>query len=380
MLAIARALSAAGDHVHVVALNPAKLRIEPEPAAIEPATLEPIDINTSARLRPLMRAATSDLPLLVARFYSPRLDRRLRALIAGERFDIIHVESIFMLPYLHTIREVTKAPVVLRTQNTEHVIWQQLAADASRIRKLALSRIAASLKRFESEALSRVDAVVPISDDDAHAARDLGCRVPIHVLPGGLDVRRYSIDRSAEDPRAVYFLGSLNYLPNQQAVRWIAAELWPPLHAALPNVKVTIAGSAAPPALAATIRAAGIELREDVPDATAFARTRSIMIAPLFSGGGMRIKILEAMALGKTVIATPLAAEGLGAINGEDILITPDAQGFIAAIRRCVDDPLFARSIGDRGRSLVANNYDQNVLVRGLRAFYESLIARNARA
>lgn len=369
MLQIARALARQGHDVHVLSLNPRKQRSSVDDArnAMAPVRIDAVDIDTSAITA--LRAVRAGAPPLVARFVTSRFARALRELLRASHFEVVQVESPFLLPYVRVIREHTRAPVVLRSLNVEFRIWEQLAEHATNaVRRAALRTIARSLRRFEVAHLDTCDALVPITEDDARAFRELGCTVPMHVLPGGIDVTAAPRD----DDGSVAFLGSLDYRPNQEAALWIAEELRPRLN----GVVVRVGGSNAPQWLRARMEAAGLPLAPHVDDAAAFLAPRRAIIAPLLSGGGMRIKILEAMAMGKPVVATTLAAAGIDVRDGENILLADDADAFARAITALLRDASRARAIGEAARALVESRYASDALARDLAAFYEQLAQR----
>jgi glycosyltransferase involved in cell wall biosynthesis len=170
----------------------------------------------------------------------------------------------------------------------------------------------------------------------------------------------------------------MRYLPNREAVEWIGERLWPLLAAREPRLRLTVAGSDFPPALRARLAAAGIATAADVGDLRAFAAPFGAMIAPLFSGSGMRIKLLEAMAVGKPVIATTLGARGIAVSPGADALVADDADGFADAVVRCARDRDLARRLGAAGRRLIEERYDARRLTAGLAAFYRGLSASDS--
>ncbi len=403
------------------------------PIPVDAVDIDTDDLPNSV-LRSFLRIGT---PVLVARFFSPQFRRELRALLQASEVDVVQIESPFLLPYVPAIRAVSRAAIVLRSLNVEFHIWEQIAAREKRATfRAALQFIAGSLRRYEIRHLNTCDAIIPITEEDARDFRALGCTRPMHVLPGGVDVeedmtgtdlpnggsgegdsefsrrrgRRRASRRDGGVPPAlaamspvchseraggrvgeestadeaasigdtaalagnaaarVGFLGSLDYRPNQDAAVWIAEELQPRLGA-----EVHIAGSNAPQWLRERLEASGVTFDGAVSDAKAFIRSMRVMIAPLFSGGGLRIKILEAMALGKPVVATTIGAAGIGVRHGEDILLADDPDAFAAAVSELLNDPAKTRAIGDAGRCLVASRYSTEALARGLLTFYEEL-------
>jgi glycosyltransferase involved in cell wall biosynthesis len=363
MARLAEGLVQTGGDVEILSLNPRKHRA----VATPPIPTQAIDIDTSRIVAP---ALTMAIPFLVARFVSEEFREALRKTLRGFAPDVVQIESPFLLPYVDVVRSESSARVVLRSLNVEFRIWEGLARiERNPLRRFALRRIASSLRRYEVRQLNVPDAIVAISNDDAADFRRLGGTRPIHVVPCGVTVAETKSD--APIANNVGFIGSLDFRPNQEAVEWIVEELWPLVIERVPQARLSIAGSGVPYWLRR--RMTGADFRGSVEDATAFMNSMSVMIAPLFAGGGMRIKVLEAMALAKPVVATKLGAGGLVVEHGRDILIADDAASFADAVALLLRDPQTAARIGDAARATVRSRYDNDVLARRLLTFYESL-------
>jgi glycosyltransferase involved in cell wall biosynthesis len=363
MARLAEGLVHAGADVEILSLNPRKHRA----SVAAPIPTQAIDIDTS---RIIVPALATGLPFVVARFVSEEFRDALRKTLRRFAPDIVQIESPFLLPYVDVVRSESSARVVLRSLNVEFRIWEGLARiERNPLRRFALRRIAASLRRYEIRQLNVCDAIVPISADDAADFRTLGATRPLHVVPCGVSVAEPANDVSI--PNSVGFIGSLDFRPNQEAVTWIVDELWPRVIERAPEARLAIAGSSAPEWLRR--RMSNIDFRGTVDDATAFMKTMSVMIAPLFAGGGMRIKVLEAMALAKPVVATKLGAGGLAVEHGRDILIADNAVSFADAVALLLRDLQTAARIGNAARETVRRRYDNDVLARELLTFYESL-------
>ena len=190
--------------------------------------------------------------------------------------------------------------------------------------------------------------------------RRMGATRPSLVLPCGIDTSE-PVPRADVDRYSVYFIGSMRYLPNQEAARWLVEEVWPRVLALEPRARLTLAGSGQ---------------GQDIGDIRTFSAPFRAMLAPMFSGSGMRIKVLEAMALGKPVIATPLGAGGIDVTLGENILIAEDADAMARHVVDVIHDDTLAKHIGDNARALVVERYDAELLALRLLAFYESLLRK----
>jgi glycosyltransferase involved in cell wall biosynthesis len=405
MLQLARALHDLGAHVEILSLNPRKQRVGIDAArkALAPLSLDAIDVDTSAHFAALLRSFRLGAPQVVARFFSPRFAAALQARLRDRDFEVVQIESPFLLPYVDVVRECSRAAVVLRSLNVEFRIWERLAMrETNRARRAAFRTIARSLRRYEIEHLDTCDAIIPIADADAIDIRALGCTRPIYVLPAGVDLnpsptgRRWR-EAPDEGPASLHaphpapsrplgatlsrwergkvgFIASLDYRPNQEAAMWIAEQLRPRMP---PETELHVAGSRAPEWLRERISRSGVTYEGEVEDATAFVDRMRVMIVPIFSGGGMRVKILEAMSRGKAVVSTSIGAEGIDVTPGENIVIADDAAAFSSAIESLLRDPARAHAIGEAARKLTATRYSTETLVRGLLAFYDELTKRS---
>jgi len=354
MSRLAQSLANAGAEVEILSLNPRKHHSDERAS---PLPLQAVDIDTS-------RVTLSrEAPFVVARFISAAFRETLRSTLRRFQPDVVQIESPFLLPYA---RDVRSARVAFRSLNVEFRIWDALARnERNPLRRLALRYIASSLRRYETRHLNTPDAVIPISEDDAADFRDLGCTRPIHVVPCGITLS--DLPAVQPEPRSVGFIGSLDFRPNQEAVAWIVDELWP----RVPDAKLYLAGSSPPEWLRRRAAGKSIEFLGHVPDAEAFLRRMSVVIAPLFAGGGMRIKVLEAMALAKPIVATPLGAGGIDVTHGRDILLAEDAPSFAEAVNRLLREPDTAARLGAAARAMVGERYDSDALGRELLAFYK---------
>jgi glycosyltransferase involved in cell wall biosynthesis len=364
---LAEGLLHAGADIEIVSLNPRKHRVD---GVQVPLPMQTIDIDTSRMVGPSLSRAT---PFIVARFLSREFREAIRAAMRRFKPDIVQIESPFLLPYAATVRDESGARAVLRSLNVEFRIWEGLVRnERGALRRFALSRVAASLREYEVRQLNTPDAIVPISAEDGEEFRRLGCTRPMHIVPCGITPGE--LPAKAAEPGTVGFIGSLDFRPNQEAVMWIVDELWPRVTERAPEARLSIAGSGAPAWLRRHAVGQNIEFLGGVDDAQAFLTRMSVVIAPLFAGGGMRIKVLEAMALAKPIVATTLGAGGIDIQSDRDIIIADDVMAFADGVTRLLHEPETAARIGNAARKTVRERYDNDTLARGLLRFYESLL------
>jgi len=271
------------------------------------------------------------------------------------------------------IRKHSKAKVVLRSHNVEHVIWQRLAAQTGNPMKRAyLQRLANQLQNEELQLLQKADGIVTITEDDRESIGRMGVNVPMQTVAMGLDVASIQVQPASVGPLALYHLASMDWQPNLEAVDFFIKAIWPDLHREMPELSVHFAGRNMPQHLLVQHRPP-LHVMGEVPSATAFAQDRQVMVVPLLSGGGMRIKIVEAMALGKVMLSTTVGAEGIPYTDGTDLLIADTPADFIAKLKWLSNHPEQIQRIGTAARQLAERHFDLKTVTKRLVDFYSAI-------
>ena len=232
--------------------------------------------------------------------------------------------------------------------------------------------MAKRLKKFEQKVINEVDLVLPISEIDKQTLINLGCQTPQYVVTAGIDTRKFVCDKSKTDINSLFHLGSLDWIPNQQAIKWFIDKVWPSVHQQIPDLKFYLAGRNMPDWIK-NIKQPNLIILGEVDDAVDFINSKGIMIVPLLSGSGMRLKIIEGLALGKTIISTSIGAEGIEYTNDKNIIIANTPTEFVNSIDKCIKNTDFNLSIGVNARILAKDKYDNNNIVCKLVHFYNTL-------
>jgi len=306
----------------------------------------------------------------ITRFYNQQLSKKLIEILQKQEFDIVQVESIFLKDYLPIIREHSNAKVVLRAPNVEFVIWQRLASiEKNPVKKMYLNILAKRLRKEELEAYNKFDAIYTVTERDLELMRTLGAKSMMTYIPTGIDVtKNIDVADVKLDYPSLFHLGALDWMPNQEAVKWLLDKVWPGLHRKYPSLKFYIAGRR-PPEWLSKLNMDGVEVIGEVKDAAAFMKSKAIMPVPLFSGSGMRVKIVEAMMLSKAVVSTDIGIEGIIHQNGKDVLIANKAQDFIDSISLLIDDKSTFENICNNAHLSAIKNYSHKSLSQKLNDF-----------
>ena len=312
----------------------------------------------------------------VKRYISQDFATKLKSILEEEEFDIVHVESIFLTPYVPVIRKYSKAKIVLRAHNVEHMIWKRIAKSSHNpFKKWYLKHLSLTLGAYEREHAKDYDAIACITDDDALFFKDeANFRKPIIDLPFGINPE--PLEHVNVEENSLFHIGSMDWMPNEEGIRWFLKEIWPLVHKEIPEVRLYLAGRKMPKELMDS-EIEGVSVVGEVPDAMYFVGSKEINIVPLLSGSGIRVKIIEAMSAGKIVIATTRGAAGIHYTNDENILIADTPQEFVKQIRRCVDDKDFCKKIGDNAYKLITEEYSTDRLTQKLIKFYTQIIDRS---
>lgn len=304
----------------------------------------------------------------VKRFESKAFGAKLAEVLKAEEFDVVHVESIFLTPYVPIIRKYSQARVLLRAHNVEHLIWRRIAqCERNPLKRWYLKHLSLTLGAYEREHVNDYDGVMCITDTDADFFRSAGCRKKVVSIPFGVPLE--PMETVDEEPCSLFHLGSMDWLPNIEGVRWFLSQVWPLVHKQIPEVHLYLAGRRMPADLR-QLDMEGVSVVGEVPDAMYFINSKQINVVPLLSGSGIRVKIIEAMSAGKVVISTTVGAEGIHYTDGKDLLIADTPEMFVQQIQRCVADPGLCRTIGRNAYNLIVEEYGVERLTQKLLDFY----------
>jgi polysaccharide biosynthesis protein PslH len=312
----------------------------------------------------------------ISRYFSADFDIKLGAILKRKKFDVVHLESLFMTPYIETIRRFSKAKIVLRSHNLEYIIWERLAeATKSKPRKTYLNLLAKRLKKYETDIINMVDGIVTISAVDETKYKKFDLQVPIINIPFGIPLEKYPLDYSTTEYPSLFHLGSMDWKPNIEGVEWFIDKIWPSITLKMPQVKLYLAGREMPKNIT-NWKLPNVIVLGEIESAVKFMQSKSVMIVPLLSAGGIRVKIIEGLALGKTIISTKIGAEGIDYKNGENILIANNAEEFTASISKLFVDEEYFKTIGRNARKLAEEKFDNKVLTKQLVDFYKRTLVK----
>lgn len=331
------------------------------------------------------------LPDMARRLHSPALAQKLKTLLNENQYDVVQIEGIEMASAWlderrttsdeHVSSSVLRRPpsVVFDDHNAEWTL-QKTAYETDRKNPrrwhgALYSRIQFDkLKRFERDVCLNANAVVTVSLQDAEAVASLDARIKPIVIPNGVDCEYYVPSQEVcAKPLAeisVVFTGKMDFRPNVDACVWFADEILPLLRQEIPLAHVSFVGQKPSAQVFALQERAGIEVTGFVPDTRPYIADAAVFAVPLRMGSGTRLKVLEAMAMGKAIVSTSFGVSGIACENGREVLIADDAREFAHAVALLMCDTEKARALGMNARKLAVEKYEWQKLVPRFEAIY----------
>jgi glycosyltransferase involved in cell wall biosynthesis len=361
-LNMTKGFSMLGHEVTVLSMNTSKhhVKLKELPSDIKnQADFHLVEVPATINwLEAAFNLLFSDMPYNAQRFISDDFSQQLAQLLSVKTFDVIQLEGLYLCPYIPVIRKFSDALVVYRAHNIEYEIWDRTAKLSQGWRSKYLQNLSSRIKRFEISYLNTYDLLVPITDRDGIILDSLGNVKPRHTSQTGIDFASLVPTAKKLEFPSLFHIGALDWSPNQEGLLWFFDKCWPMIHAENPELKFYLAGRNAPQWLEKQLKLDGVVYLGEIADAYDFINSKAIMVVPLFSGSGMRIKIIEGMALGKPIITTDIGTEGIPTQDGHNILIANNADQFIESINRLINNRDLFEEIGKNAIGFIQEKFD----------------------
>jgi sugar transferase (PEP-CTERM/EpsH1 system associated) len=318
------------------------------------------------------RYLLSPLPYTVSKFCKPQVAQRLLEVVSESKPDVIVCDFVVAA---QAIPWNIPIPKILFTHNVEAAIWRHHCKVAGNpLWKLLSWREYRAMDRFERDYLKQADHVLTVSDHDRNIFASTIDPSRITVIPTGVDIDYFRPAPTPEEPATLVFSGAMDWMPNEDAVVYFIKRILPLVRKQIPNASICVVGrnpSAALLELAATHR--GAKITGIVDDIRPFVRRSAVYVVPLRIGGGTRLKIFEAMAMGKAVVSTTIGAEGLPVHPGQDIVIADDPDDFADKTINLLKDPFRRAELGRAARELVEQKYSWDSVIQPFETVLQSI-------
>ena len=376
MWRMSEGLANAGHDVTILSINTDKHPWLPNRIGSENLSrfkMDSVYINTSVRWLPAFLSLFKTSSYNIDRFYNLGFEARLIELLSKNQYDIVQLESLYVCPYIATIRRISKAKIVLRAHNTESAIWQKNAEEETEpFKKIWFRDLAGKLERYERKVVNEVDAIVPITaDDEARLKTFTTHAVPMHTSTFAMQ-KTIQPEAGNAQPGTVFHIGAMDWKPNHDGVNWLVNDVWTLVLKSIPAAQLHLAGkdmkvedfSGKP----------GIVAHGEVENATEFMSRYNIMAVPLRSGGGVKVKVIEGMFAGKAIVTTKIGAEGIALKHTSEFLLAENAEEFAKHLVTLLNNTEMARELGRNAQKSANENHELSRVTEKLSDFYRTIL------
>jgi polysaccharide biosynthesis protein PslH len=378
-LNLATGLAKTGMEVTMLSFNTSKHYFPPEKIPGELQNLirfETIDQNTAIKpLRAILNLLFSQKPYIAVRFQSKNFSTALARLLTTEKYDFIQLEGPYLSTCLPLIKRYSTALTAYRAHNVEHEIWERRWKNEPWMPAKWYFRILAErIRNLEMNLLEQIDLLIPISERDSRILLAERPHVRSITIPAGIDMSAYPPPAGQHhSDKEICFIGALDWAPNQEGLIWFIYKVLPHLLEHAPDFRLHVAGRNAPERFIHKLAHPSIVYHGEVEDAGEFMNRFRVMAAPLLSGSGIRVKILEGMARGMCIVTTTIGAEGIPAENGKHLLIADDGRAFAQAVIQLLEDKTMARSLAKEARNFILEKFDTLTIASALGNLYKKM-------
>lgn len=379
ILNLSKALAGQGAEIVMLAMNTLRhavdVNLEAE-SLRHYSAIHTLSVDNRIKAGAAFRNLFSRESYHISRFVDEGFEKKLTVLLKAHTFDLIQLETLYLTPYIPIIRRHSSARIALRSHNVEFEIWERIVKNTRPgLKKWYLAHLTKKLKRYEIGRLQTFDLLIAITERDRKRYRQLGYQGKDITVPIGLTINQYEPDWEAlSGPLHLAFIGSLDWMPNVEGLKWFLEKVWPELKNRWPGLSFHIAGRNTP-AWLQRLKMDGVEVHGEVPDARRFINDFPVMVAPLLSGSGMRVKIIEGMALGRVIMTTSLGLEGIPATHGEEVLIADNPDEFVKGLEWLEREQL-APKMGLKARGMIEKYFDNQRIGQELLHAYDHLTTK----
>jgi len=358
-------------HHHVTLVTPIQTREEYQGLALLQSVcqqVEVVPVSKVSRVLNLVKAPFLPLPWQVTYYLSHRIQQKVNQLLSQTTFDVIHVQLARMAPF---VQQWDKTPKVLDFIDALSLNMTRRAKQEKGLVSWLFTSEAKRMQKYERKLTSEVHQLTVSSAIDRQA---IGLFPNLHVVPNGVALKNFPFVAAARQPNTIIFTGNMRYFPNINAAQYFINEVLPLIRAVIPQVHFTIVGPNLPIDLQKQFLKAGVTLTGFVPNVHDYLQKAAVAVAPMRAGSGIQNKVLEAMATGTPVVATPHGIGSLPVESGKHLLVAADAAEFAQAVIRLLSDRQLSQEIVTHARQLVEQHYTWEQSVETLLSIYYKAI------
>jgi len=319
-----------------------------------------------------LRARGGIFPTSERTAWSPAMWQAIETRLQQNTYDMVHVfGGIQVYEYRNLIGH--RPTIIVPYESYSLYLRRAMAQEDGRIGKLRQSIALRIAEAYERRMFDGYGAVVVLADRDAQTLRGLDDRLPLTVIPNGVDTDYFMPFEHAPTEPVIAFTGSFDYAPNADAAQYLIRRIFPQVREYIPNARLILIGRD-PPATLQTLANESIEVTGRVSDIRLYLEQAMVVVSPLRMGAGIKNKVLEALALGKPVVATALSCDGIAVEDGTHLLIANHSREFANAIVRLIRTPALRDRLSEAGRALIEDRYTWHTVADQYERLYRSLM------
>ncbi len=370
MWTIHQGLKSQNIDAHIFAINTLKHFVDGSVISQFPE-ITAVTIDTSVNVKDAFVNLFKQSSYNIDRFFSVEAEQKLIELLQSKSFDIVQLEGIYVVNYIATIKKYSNAKIVLRSHNIEYTLLEQHSTLQNNfLKKIYLNYLANKLKKTEIKFTSQYNGIAVISKPEHYFYASLTSPKKIVHIPFGIEISTKKENKTTNKLK-FYFVGALDWQPNLEGVTWLIEKVWKAYFINNPTIELHIAGKNTPEELK-KLSTKNLFIHGEVADINQFINDKNIMLCPLFSGSGMRIKLVEALANTKPVIATKLAAEGIDIENENCGWLAENELDYKTKIEFCISNSI--EQYANNAYALAEKNYNQQKITANLVQFYNTIL------
>ncbi|MEY4604501.1 MAG: hypothetical protein RIT43_1793 [Bacteroidota bacterium] len=325
-------------------------------------------IDTNVKPSDALKSLLTGKSYNISRFDSQPVHEEIKSKVTSKNYDLVFLESLYCTPYIRTIQAHSKAKIVMRTHNVEHTLWEQLYKTLKPgFKKWYLRKLAQHLKKYEEKAVQSVNKIFSISAEDSDYFKKLLDSGKVCTVPVSIEQSPRKIDDSV---KRIFFVGSMNWQPNYEAAHMLIHSIFPKIRSKLPEVELHIAGSYMND-MFPSHPAEGVFNHGFAEDLDLFMSSNGIMAAPIRSGSGVRIKLLEAMSLGIPIVTFTEGAKGVESNSG--LCVVRDEDHMIDTVIELLQDRNARQMLGERAWNFVNTHLSREQIVNKIKDEFRNI-------
>jgi glycosyltransferase involved in cell wall biosynthesis len=375
ILNLSKAFADNGHRVTVLAMNTTKHNVNAESIPGKYSSkIDFIYVPADTRIQPfklIYNLLFSSFPYNAERFIRKNFSEKIIFVLTNATFDIVQLEGLYLTPYIPVVRKYSNAKISYRAHNVESEIWSRIASTTGKsVKKLYFRILANRMAEFEKSIINKYDLLIPITERDLRHLIRMGNQRPCKVTPAGISDSYYRETSYSGKSKSIFYLGALDWIPNQEGLIWFIDTVWKKLKTRNPSITFHLAGRNAPKWLIKKCIENSIIYHGEIENTRDYFDQHQIMVVPLFAGGGLRVKIIEAMARSKVVVTTPIGSEGLYIEDGVHAIIAETSESFLAGIEILLQNPEFFSKLEKNSYALAKQKYNNATIAAELMHFY----------